>query len=204
MFHAGQQRLLGQSNIAHAHAHALRVNVPRCLRWCECRHDARRLRCHGQRVTALADAAGQRNAHYRVRHVARNLQHFAPQLCRIGHRHPQAITTFRESPHVARPQRRRRTDQTDAFEQAIAIGETAVQRRDLFRHHTVDQHARVHQSGTPSARSRPRALARVSSSSLVATESATMPAPARRLTSLPARVRVRIRMFKSSSPLRSR
>ena len=97
-----------------------------------------------------------------------------------------------------------RADQADAFEQAVAITEAAVEHADPIRGHTADQQPRRHQPGAPSARSRPRALARVSSSSAWASESATMPAPARRLTRSPVKARVRIRMFKSSSPLQSR
>src|SRR5690606_24812938 len=60
------------------------------------------------------------------------------------------------------------------------------------------------QPAAASARSSPRALARVSSSSRSATESTTIPAPARSETVVPSCTRVRMRMLRSRSPLRSR
>ena len=68
---------------------------------------------------------------------------------------------------------------------------------------TVDEHSGRHGS-TPTARSTPRAFARVSSSSRSGIESATMPAPARTVSSEPPSCSVRIRIFMSMLPSRFR
>ena len=89
------------------------------------------------------------------------------------------------------------------FEQAVAIGESAIVCRDAIDAATAAQDAQVHAS-PPRARNKPRALCRVSCSSRSASESTTMPAPARNCSSRPCNQALRIRMFRSMSPSRLR
>ena len=203
MLDAGQTWLLGQAQPAQPHAHAMNRRLTHRRRRERGHHAGGSWRCR-RRIAALADAARHGNAHHGTRHVRPDPLRFVPELVRVRCGNQQALAAGCQSLHVPCPQRRTRADQADAFEQAVAVSKAAIEHADPLRGHAVDQQPRRHQPGAPSARSRPRALARVSSSSAAASESATMPAPARRLTRSPVKARVRIRMFKSRSPLQSR
>src|SRR5690606_8612545 len=92
------------------------------------------------------------------------------------------------------------------LEQAVAVGHGAVAGGDGVDFALAAEDAHAH-PGTPSARSMPRALARVSSSSRSGSESATMPAPVRKRSRLPpgapgSSSALRIRMLRSRSPSR--
>ena len=99
---------------------------------------------------------------------------------------------------------RRAVHAADRLEQAVAEMQPAIERRHLARGAAVDPHElRVH-GKPPRAASSPRALARVSSSSRSGSESATMPAPARKLSCRAESVIERMRMLRSSRPSRVR
>src|SRR6185437_6414301 len=111
-----------------------------------------------------------------------------------------------ETAEVAGEQARAAIQARDGLEQAVAVVQAAVEGRDRARlapvdphHFRLEAHARL-----SSAARRPRALARVSSSSRSGSESATMPAPARNATWAPLTVMVRMRMLRSSRPSRVR
>ena len=97
--------------------------------------------------------------------------------------------------------------QQRGLEHAIAVLKTAILHCDRVQRivgtETVDENSCRHAS-TPSARSTPRAFARVSSSSRSGMESATMPAPARNVSSRPLSCSERIRIFMSMLPSRFR
>src|SRR4030095_14654000 len=112
----------------------------------------------------------------------------------------QAAQMLFEKSHAALHQQR-------AFEQAVAVVQAAILHCDrlqrIRRADAVDQNGSRHAS-TPSARSTPRAFARVSSSSRSGIESATMPAPARSVSARPCSCSERIRIFMSMLPSRFR
>jgi len=92
----------------------------------------------------------------------------------------------------------------DLSPNSLQLLQPAIERRHLARGAAVDPHElRVH-GKPPTAASSPRALARVSSSSRSGSESATMPAPARKLSCRAESVIERMRMLRSSRPSRVR
>ena len=90
------------------------------------------------------------------------------------------------------------------LEQPVAVVQSAIEDTDGLCLVAIDQDQRRAHCTAPRAASSPRALARVSSSSRCGSESATMPAPARKVSSRPLSVIVRIRMVRASSPVRVR
>ena len=95
--------------------------------------------------------------------------------------------------------------ETDAgAEEAIAVGQPTVGGVEGRGGAAIQQHAGRGEGGhgvsMPSARNKPRALCRVSCSSRLGSESATMPAPARKRRLSPSSIKVRIRMLLSSVP----
>ena len=128
-------------------------------------------------ICQLTDLAFQDRARWRL----------DPQPCRAEREPLQMII---ETQGAARAHR-------DGLEQSVAIGKAAIVRGHGIVPFPVDQD---HRPSSPSASSNPRALARVSASSASGTESATMPAPARRLSSLPDFTNERMRMLRSMSP----
>ena len=120
----------------------------------------------------------------------------------IGQCQTKATCAALQPPPMRRPPGQITTAGSQGFEQAIAIHQATILRRQGFNAVVAAENNRAH-STAPIARSRPLALARVSCSSWSGLESATMPPPARNCSLSPCNHRLRIRMFRSMSPLPS-
>ena len=127
---------------------------------------------------------------------------FAAHLQLIGRRQAKHLCATQQAVPVLAPPYRLPLVHQQGFEHAITVGQAAIVGLEPGPHPPIAQHFRAHADS--SARSSPRALARVSSSSDSATESITSPAPARSCTCVPAIQALRISMFRSMSPSRFR
>ena len=148
-------------------------------------------------VAAPATAAGENEFDHAIAVALRQTCHIFQPLRRPRWHQTQTTATLLQARQVKIPQAGPAITQGQGLEQAVAIVQAAVVQRQAVTPLTVDQ-CLAH---TPSALIKPRALARVSSSSRWATESATRPAPARNHRRRPCCCRVRMRILRSMSPL---
>ncbi len=199
---AGQAWIAAQGGGAAREAQAFR----RDHRARQVTHDAAHLHVRGRTIAASARAPGEQDLDHTMRLLADQAPHLEVQPLFIGGRQSQACAAGTQAGHVALPVACLSCPHTKGLEQAVSELQAAIAEGDVVLFDAVDQvvHRRGHAFSSRSASSRPRALARVSSSSRSGRESATMPAPARRLSRSPSRTRVRIRMFRSILPSRLR
>ncbi len=122
----------------------------------------------------------------------------ARKAVEIGRRETQGAGAAAQALEVPVEKARAPAHDRQRLEQPVAVQQAAIERVDPGVGASVDENPR--HCGLPSARSRPLAFARVSSSSRSGSESATMPAPARSSTSPSRTVMVRMRMLRSRLP----
>src|SRR5262249_7658504 len=138
------------------------------------------------------------------------LPHFARKLGACAKAEPEPLATCSQPLQVALEQTWVTARAGDGLEQTITVMQPTIEHRNcsawLPDRLPVDEDPLqvLHQRGPSSAARSPRALARVSSSSRSGSESATMPAPARKERSQPRSVMVRIRILRSRRPSRVR
>ena len=120
----------------------------------------------------------------------------------VGRRNGETLTAFREPVKVIIEEADPSFGQRHSFKQTVAEMQTAVTCVYGVGRCAVDQpHGSFPMS---SALIMPFAFERVSASSFSGSESATMPPPARRLSTSPSRTMVLIRIFRSRLPSRFR
>ena len=176
----GEPRIEAERRVAQPHDDAVVRIVARLRRR---RHDDARHGRVGRRTVAARpgsardhelDRRRRRGRSARARTRSRSGPGPAP-ACRAGGRPPRA------APCAARSGARGRSVAAIVSNKAVAVLQAAVVHRDGRGLDAVHQSPSDH-ALLPSARSRPRALARVSSNSDSGRESATMPAPVRNST----------------------
>ncbi len=201
---AGQLRLSREPRVAQSQGDAVAVpGIRQALRVRDTGDQARG-RAAGAPIAAWPLPGGQQElrdapAAVRLRPGERRLQ-FGAQRRLVRRRQPEPCRPRLQPLDMVIPQARRAVPDRDRFEQPVAVLKRPIVGGDRLAGPSVPEPL----GHTESDLSMPSAFARVSASSARGSESATMPAPARRLRTLPCSTMVRIRILRSRLPSRFR
>src|SRR6185436_17234667 len=199
-----QARIASEARLAPTQRKSRAGGLRRC--WVE-RNDARRLALRRWSIAAWPDTARHDDLQYGALGRSAEALHVRAQHGTVRRYDAEPFAAERKASQVLLEKSHASLRQQRSLEDTVAVVETAILHSDrvqrIGRADAVDEDCSRHAS-TPNARNTPRAFARVSSSSRSAIESATMPAPARKLSARPSSCSERIRIFMSMLPSRFR
>ena len=202
---AGERGILGESQVRDAHAHPIALRGRVFAAPGVAQQQARGLLVAAHAITARARRpAGDDELHDRAP-AGGGGGDLGAQLAGLRDRDPEALAALRQALQVQTEETCPALRCRHGLKQPVAVLQSAVEDRhlrglDAVNPGTLGQTRERTHGRAPRAASRPRALARVSSSSRAGSESATIPAPAWNCTRSPSSVMVRMRMLRSSLP----